>query len=180
MSNWMSGPANPRASEGPTVHRMEHRCMHRSNFDRIWTSLKLVNREAPEEPLLKHRSIRPASVQLQEEGLEMLHGPKLHAVAPVEPMLWRRFIRQPSDAPVAVGVTVGDCSRDDAETEPRRLKKPVEPMQVKTGRRFNRWLRKFAAGLQTLLLIQISKTKAINTQFGPFSRDNLTLKHSYL
>ena len=47
-------------------------------------------------------------------------------------------------------------------------------MQVKTGRRFNRWLRRFAAELQTLLLIQISKTKAINTQFGSFSRDNLT------
>ena len=44
----------------------------------------------------------------------------------------------------------------------------------KTRRRFNRWLRKFSAELQTLLLIQISKTKAINAQFGPFSRDNLT------
>ena len=47
-------------------------------------------------------------------------------------------------------------------------------MQWKTRRRFNRWLRKFSAKLQTLLLIQILKTKAINTQFGPFSRDNLT------
>ena len=32
----------------------------------------------------------------------------------------------------------------------------------------------FSAELQTLLLIQILKTKAINTQFGSFSRDNLT------
>ena len=47
-------------------------------------------------------------------------------------------------------------------------------MQWKTMRRLNRWLRKFVVELQTLLLIQISKTKAINTQFGPFSRDNLT------
>ena len=47
-------------------------------------------------------------------------------------------------------------------------------MQEKTGRRFNRWLREFAAELQTLLLIRISKTEAINAQFGPFSRDNLT------
>ena len=47
-------------------------------------------------------------------------------------------------------------------------------MQEKAGRQFNRWLRKFSAELQTLLLIQIFKTKALNTQFGPFSRDNLT------
>jgi len=47
-------------------------------------------------------------------------------------------------------------------------------MKWKTRRRFNRWLRKISAELQTLLLIQIFKTKAINTQFGPFSRDNLT------
>ena len=47
-------------------------------------------------------------------------------------------------------------------------------MQGKTRRRFNWWLRKFSAELQTLLLIQISKTKAINTQLGSFSRDNLT------
>ena len=47
-------------------------------------------------------------------------------------------------------------------------------MQEKTGRRFNRWLREFSAELQTLLLIQISKTNTKNTQFGPFSRDNLT------
>ena len=47
-------------------------------------------------------------------------------------------------------------------------------MQGKPGRRFNRWLREISAELQTLLLIQIFKTKAINTQFGPFSRDNLT------
>ena len=47
-------------------------------------------------------------------------------------------------------------------------------MKEKTGRRFNRWLRKISAELQTLLLIQIFKTEAINTQFGPFSRDNLT------
>ena len=86
----------------------------------------------------------------------------------------RRFIRQLSDAPVAIGVTDGGCSRNDAETEPRRLLAPVEPMQCKTRRRFNRWLRKFSAELQTLLLIQIIEAKAINTQFGPFSRDNLT------
>ena len=47
-------------------------------------------------------------------------------------------------------------------------------MHGKPGRRCNRWLREFSAELQTLLLIQIFKTKAINTQFGPFSRDNLT------
>ena len=47
-------------------------------------------------------------------------------------------------------------------------------MKEKTGRRFNRWLRKISAELQTLLLIQIIEAKAINTQFGPFSRDNLT------
>ena len=88
-----------------------------------------------------------------EKGPETLLGQDSHTVAPEEPLKQYRFIRQPSDAPVAVGVSVGGCSRDDAETEPRRLKKPVEPMQVKTGRRFNRWLRKFAAGLQTLLLI---------------------------
>ena len=47
-------------------------------------------------------------------------------------------------------------------------------MKRKTRRRFNRWLKKISAELQTLLLIQNFKTKAINTQFGPFSRDNLT------
>ena len=47
-------------------------------------------------------------------------------------------------------------------------------MRWKTRRRFNRWLKKISAELQTLLLIQILKTKAINTQFGPFLRDNLT------
>ena len=43
-------------------------------------------------------------------------GQLLHAVAPVEPMLRRRFIRKPSEAPVAIGVTVGGCSRGVAET----------------------------------------------------------------
>ena len=47
-------------------------------------------------------------------------------------------------------------------------------MKVKTGRRINRWLRKNSAELQALLLMQIFKAKAINTQFGLFSRDNLT------
>ena len=47
-------------------------------------------------------------------------------------------------------------------------------MQRKTSHRFNRRLRKISAELQTLLLIQIFKTKAMNTQFGPISRDNLT------
>ena len=89
-------------------------------------------------------------------------------------MLRRRFIRQPSEAPVAIGVTVGGCSRGDAETVPRRLKHRLNRWRINTGRRFNRWLRKISAELQTLLLIQIFKTKAINTQFGPFSRDNLT------
>ena len=37
-------------------------------------------------------------------------------------MLRRWFIRQPSDAPVAIGVTVGGYSRVDAETEPLKLK----------------------------------------------------------
>ena len=46
---------------------------------------------------------------------------KLHAVAPVEPMLKRRFIRHASEAPVAIGVNVGGCSRGNAETEPRTL-----------------------------------------------------------
>ena len=101
-------------------------------------------------------------------------GHLLHAVAPVEPMLKRRFIRHASEAPVALGVKVGGCSRGNAETEPRRLEAPVEPIQRKTRRRFNRWLRKISAELQTLLLIQIFKNKALNTQFGPFSRDNLT------
>ena len=49
-------------------------------------------------------------------------GPKLHAVAPVESMLRRRFIRQPSDAPAVIGETGGGCFRDDAETEPQRFK----------------------------------------------------------
>ena len=133
-----------------------------------------VNRGASEDPPHGHRSIRWASVQLQEEGPETLQGPKLHAVAPEEPMLRRRFIRQPSDAPVAVGVTVGGCSRDDAQAKPQRVKHRLNRCRGKTRRRFNQWLRKFSAELQTLLLIQIFKTKAINTQFGPFSRDNLT------
>ena len=99
---------------------------------------------------------------------------KLHAVAPEKPMMWRRFIRQPSDAPVAVGVTVGGCSRDDAQAKPQRVKHRLNRCREKTRRRFNRWLRKISAELQTLLLIQIFKTKALSTQFGPFSRDNLT------
>ena len=48
-------------------------------------------------------------------------GHLLHAVAPVEPMLKRRFIRHASEAPVAIGVNVGGCSRGNAETETRRL-----------------------------------------------------------
>ena len=48
-------------------------------------------------------------------------GHLLHAVAPVEPMLKLRFIRHASEALVVISVTVGVCSRDDAETEPRRL-----------------------------------------------------------
>ena len=47
-------------------------------------------------------------------------------------------------------------------------------MHGKPGRRLNRWWREFSTELQTLLLIQIFKTKAINTQFWSFSRDNLT------
>ena len=82
----------------------------------------MVKSEASEGPLSRHRSIRWAPVQWPEYVPEMLQGPKFHAVAPEEPLIDRRFIRQPSDAPVSTGVTGGDCSRDDAETEPRRLK----------------------------------------------------------
>ena len=47
-------------------------------------------------------------------------------------------------------------------------------MQGKQGVGLTDGYGKFSAELQTLLLIQISKTKAINTQLGSFSRDNLT------
>ena len=47
-------------------------------------------------------------------------------------------------------------------------------MQGKQGVGLTDGYGNFSAELQTLLLIQISKTKAINAQFGPFSRDNLT------
>ena len=72
-------------------------------------------------------------MQLQEEGPETLQGPKLHAAAPEEPMQGRQFIRQPSDAPVAVGLTVGVLSRDDAEIEPQRLKHRLNRCRRKQG-----------------------------------------------
>jgi hypothetical protein len=72
-------------------------------------------------------------MQLPKEGPETLLGPKLHVLAPVEPMQWRRFIRQPSDAPVVVGEMVGGCSRDNAETEPRRLKHRLNQCKENQG-----------------------------------------------
>ena len=48
----------------------------------------------------------------------MLLGQDSHTVAPEEPLQGHRFIRQLSDAPVAVGVSAGVQSREDAETEP--------------------------------------------------------------
>ena len=76
-----------------------------------------TGRSATEAP--EHLTGVGAMAGVRSRGFAMGH--LLHAVAPVEPMLRRRFIRRPSEAPVAIGVTVGGCSRGDAETEPRRL-----------------------------------------------------------
>ena len=81
------------------------------------------------------RTVTEASEHLT--GVGALAGVKsrdsARAITPVEPMLRRRFIRQPSDAPVAIGVKVGGCSRDDAETEPRRLKHRLNRCSEKQG-----------------------------------------------
>ena len=47
-------------------------------------------------------------------------------------------------------------------------------MQGKTRRRINWWLRKFFCWTTKSTSDPNIKTKAINAQFGPFSRDNLT------
>ena len=60
-------------------------------------------------------------------------GPRLHTVAPEEPLQGHRFIRQPSNALVSVGVSAGVQFREDAETEPRRLKHRLNRCRGKQG-----------------------------------------------
>ena len=64
---------------------------------------------------------------------ETLQGPKYHAVAPEELLIDRRFIRQPSDAPVTVGVTVGAYSRDGAELMSQGVKHRLNRCGGKQG-----------------------------------------------
>ena len=63
----------------------------------------------------------------------MLLGQDSHTVSPEEPLQGHRFIRQPSNALVAIGVSAGVQSREDAETEPRRLKHRLNRCKGKQG-----------------------------------------------